>query len=179
MVDIGPVHSERELVEILELQRANLAVGLSAGEIASQGFVTVVHTLAILRAMHALEPSIVAREGGRVVGYALVMPNETRALLPILEPLFIRLSSMPALASVRFYVMGQICVAKSHRGQGVLDALYHGHREQLAGRFDVVVTEIATRNTRSMRAHARVGFEVLETYRDATDHWAIVGWRWR
>src|SRR5687767_14492964 len=122
MIDVGPVRSEEELREILELQRANLAVGLGADEIASQGFVTVVHTLEILRAMHALEPSIVARDGGRVVGYALVMPDQTRALLPILERLFVRLDSMPELASLRFYVMGQICVARSHRGQGVPDA---------------------------------------------------------
>jgi hypothetical protein len=38
-----------------------------------------------------------------------------------------------------------------------------------------VVTEIATRNVGPMRAHARVGFRVLEIYRDATDAWAIVG----
>jgi predicted N-acetyltransferase YhbS len=179
MVDIGPVRSDTELGEILELQRKNLAASLTFDEIASHGFVTVVHTPEILRAMHALEPSIVAREGGRVVGYALVMPRETRALLPILEPMFVRMESLEALAGLRFYVMGQVCVAKSHRGKGVFDALYRGHREHLGGRFDAVVTEIATRNARSMRAHSRVGFETIETYRDATDEWTIVSWRLR
>lgn len=179
MLDLGPVRSDSDFMEILELQRANLAASLSPEEIASQGFVTVVHSAEILRAMHALSPSIVAREGGRVVAYALVMPVETKALLPILAPMFARLETMTALAGVRFYVMGQICVAKSQRGRGIVDALYHSHRQHLGGRFDAVVTEIATRNTRSMRAHARVGFETLETYRDATDEWAIVSWRWR
>jgi RimJ/RimL family protein N-acetyltransferase len=36
------------------------------------------------------------------------------------------------------------------------------------------VTEVSTSNTRSLRAHARVGFEVVTTYRDATDEWAVV-----
>jgi RimJ/RimL family protein N-acetyltransferase len=74
----------------------------------------------------------------------------------------------------RYYVMGQICVAAGHRGQGVFDALYQGHRDHHGAAFDRVVTEIATRNVRSMRAHARVGFRVLEIYSDATDTWAIV-----
>jgi RimJ/RimL family protein N-acetyltransferase len=42
-----------------------------------------------------------------------------------------------------------------------------------------VATEVATRNTRSMRAHERVGFTVLERYRDATDEWALLRWDWR
>ncbi len=176
MFDVGPVRSEEELAQILALQRANLQVGLDPGEVASQGFVTVEHTPEILGAMHALEPSIVARDGGRVVGYALVMLREVRPLIPILDPLFVRLEATPALSGRRWYVMGQVCVARSHRGRGVFDALYQGHRDHLAGRYDQVVTEIATRNGRSIRAHARVGFQTLEIYRDATDEWAVVGW---
>jgi hypothetical protein len=34
------------------------------------------------------------------------------------------------------------------------------------------------RNARSMRAHARVGFAVVDTYRDATDEWALLRWDW-
>jgi len=59
-------------------------------------------------------------------------------------------------------------------GRGVFDALYEGHRRFLGGRYDAVVTEIATRNGRSMRAHARAGFETIHVYRDATDEWAVV-----
>jgi predicted GNAT superfamily acetyltransferase len=78
----------------------------------------------------------------------------------------------------RFYVMGQICVASRYRGRGVFDLLYGAHREHLRGRFDSVVTEVATRNPRSLRAHGRVGFEELERYRDATDEWALLIWCW-
>jgi hypothetical protein len=35
-------------------------------------------------------------------------------------------------------------------------------------RFDFTVTEVATRTTRSLRAHARAGFETLHVYPDAT-----------
>ncbi len=75
-------------------------------------------------------------------------------------------------------MVGQICVGKPWRGQGVFDLLYRAHRDQLRGRYDFVITEVATRNARSMRAHERVGFETIERYRDATDEWALMRWDW-
>jgi GNAT superfamily N-acetyltransferase len=127
--------------------------------------------------MHGIEPSIIAKEGDALAGYALVMPLECRAFIPILEPMFQRLESLGVLEE-RCYVMGQICVGKKWRGQGVFDLLYRAHRDLLRARYDSTVTEVATRNERSMRAHLRVGFTVIDRYRDATDEWALLRWDW-
>jgi len=173
------VESEADLREILALQRSQLPSRLDPEQMAREGFVTVAHDLPTLTAMHALAPSVVATREATLAGYALVMPLEAAPWVPILKPMFDVLATLSyrgrPLASLRHYVMGQICVAPAFRGQGVFDALYAGHRAHMAGRYDLVVTEIATRNTRSMRAHARVGFELLHMYRDATDEWAVVG----
>src|SRR5215471_11611065 len=177
MIEAGPVRSERELEQVLELQQANLARNLSATQISEQGFVTVEHTLDLLQRMHALAPSIVAREGEALAGYALVMPLECRSFIPILEPMFARLQQI-GMMKQRFYVMGQICVASAWRGQGVFDLLYRAHRKYLRNAYDFSVTEVATRNTRSMRAHQRIGFEIIDRYRDATDEWALLSWDW-
>jgi GNAT superfamily N-acetyltransferase len=177
MIEAGPVVDEDELGQILDLQRRNLVRNLSEREIGENGFVTVEHTLDVLRRMHALVPSIVARDGAELAGYALVMPVECRSFIPVLEPMFQRLEVL-GLFRQRFYVMGQICVASPYRGRGVFDLLYRTHREHLRGRFDSVVTEVATRNRRSLRAHLRIGFEELERYRDPTDEWVLVIWRW-
>ncbi len=175
MIEARPAGSDEDLRQILALQRANLPRNLDAAEIAAQGFVTVEHDLDVLRRMHALSPSIVAVEGGALAGYALVMPRECRELLPILEPMFRRLD---ALGVRDYYVMGQICVAKEWRGRGVFDLLYQAHRQHLSGRYARSITEVATRNTRSMRAHARVGFAVIDRYKDETDEWALLSWEW-
>lgn len=177
MIEARPVRNARELPQILELQRANLARNLSPEEIASQGFVTVEHTLPVLERMNAIAPSIVALDGAALAGYALTMPPECRPFIPILEPMFDRLGSLGILGQ-RFYVMGQICVGKPWRGQGVFDLLYRAHREHLSSRYDFTITEVATRNTRSMRAHERIGFQTIERYRDATDEWALLRWDW-
>lgn len=177
-VTAGIVESERDLAGILALQR-------ECREPTPDGFVTVAHTLDILRAMHALAPSIAARDAaGRIVGYALVMPKETRALVPILEPMFRMIEALPASeicgrSGARWYVMGQVAIARDYRGTGLFARMYAEHRRRYQDRFDAVVTEVATRNPRSLRAHERVGFRTISTYRDATDEWALLAWEWR
>jgi GNAT superfamily N-acetyltransferase len=173
-IQARPVRDDRELEEILALQRRNLPDNLDAAERGAQGFVTVEHNLDVLRRMHALAPSIVAKDGDELAGYALVLPVECRTLLPVLGPMFERLAAFRR----RFYVMGQICVAKPYRGRGVFDLLYAAHREHLGGRFDSCVTEVSVRNPRSLRAHLRVGFEEIERYRDTTDEWVLLAWNW-
>jgi GNAT superfamily N-acetyltransferase len=179
---VGTVRDSAELEQILALQRANLAANVSADEASAQGFVTAVHDLESLQQMHALAPSIVARGEHGLAGYALAMRVEARAQVPILEPMFQLFETLSwrgrPLAATHFYVMGQVCVAKPFRGQGVFDALYRGHRDHYRDRFELLVTEVSLRNPRSLRAHERVGFEPLHRYRDSVDDWVILGWDW-
>ena len=72
--------------------------------------------------------------------------------------------------------MGQICIDAPFRGQGLFDRMYREHKNQFATHFDFVVTEVAVINARSMRAHARVGFETIDRYRDETNEWAVLLW---
>ncbi|HVZ32297.1 MAG TPA: GNAT family N-acetyltransferase [Polyangiaceae bacterium] len=180
--EIGLVSRPEQLTGILDLQRENLEPALSRADAASQGFVTVVHSRHVLERLHALAPSVIACAGPRVVGYALVMLREARHDVPLLEPLFqllegVHFRGVP-LAQRRYYLMGQVCVAREYRGRGVFDALYAAHRQHYAEQFDCSVTEVATRNLRSLRAHARVGFETIERYRDAQEEWAVLAWAW-
>jgi ribosomal protein S18 acetylase RimI-like enzyme len=83
------------------------------------------------------------------------------------------------LPEYHFYIMGQICIAKEYRGKGLFDMLYEKHKEIFQSKYDFVITEVATRNIRSMRAHIRVGFKIIATYTDELDEWAVVIWDWR
>jgi GNAT superfamily N-acetyltransferase len=176
------VTDRSELRQILDLQRENLAPALSLEEQKAQGFVTVQHTLERIEQMHVLAPSIIVKSGNDLAGYALTMTLEAQQQAPILRSMFRLFDSLNfhgrPLPSFPFYVMGQICVARAYRGQGVFDELYRGHRRIYADRFELLVTEIATRNTRSLRAHERVGFEPIHRYRDDVDEWVIVAWDW-
>jgi hypothetical protein len=75
--------------------------------------------------------------------------------------------------------MGQICIDKPYRGEGIFQKLYNYQREVLSTYFDYCITEISQLNTRSIKAHLRQGFQIIDTHSD--DHgsiWEMVLWDW-
>lgn len=177
------VHTDDELEQIIQLQQDNLLTVISGAEQQEQGFVTLQHDLSLLKKMHALAPSVIAKDGEKLAGYALTMVPACRGLVPALEPMYSLLDSITwegkPLNSIPYYVMGQVCVAKKYRGQGVFQLLYNFHRQKYSNEYAALVTEIATRNHRSWRAHEKVGFRIIHTYRDQLDEWAVVLWDWK
>lgn len=172
--------TDDELGQIIDLQAKNLAENITADTRQSQGFVTVKHSFDLLKKMNASAQQIIAKDGNNVIGYALVMRPELRSAVPVLVPMFNMFSKIDylgkPLVSYRYYVMGQICVGEGYRGRGVFDGLYEKHRQVYSQEYDLCITEISRNNERSMRAHLRVGFNILYSFRDATDEWDIVVW---
>jgi RimJ/RimL family protein N-acetyltransferase len=177
------VTTTAELEQILALQRRYLRGVRTADEEKDQGFLTVAHSLETLQRMHDQEPSVIVKAGEELAGFALVMTRTSREWIPELLPFFDYLDQLSykdkPVATYNYYVIGQVCVAEAWRGKGVFDLLYQHHKDCFAQRFDFVITEIATRNTRSMRAHQRVGFRELAIHRDYLDEWAVVLWEYR
>jgi hypothetical protein len=175
--------SDKDLNQILLLQQQNLPDQLTEERRLSQGFVTVQHNLPLLRSMNASAPQVIARHAQKVVGYALSMRPELKHVVPVLVPMFELVEDLfyrgESLAKAKYYVMGQICVDENYRGAGVFDGLYQKHRQIYSRQYDLCITEVSTRNMRSMKAHQRVGFKTIHTFRDATDEWNIVLWDWQ
>jgi GNAT superfamily N-acetyltransferase len=177
------VNTTEELQQILSLQKENLARNIDEDEMNSQGFVTLRHNLPVLEKMHRLAPSIIIKDNEQVVAYALTMLKECRSLIPDLESMFSLFEKISwqnkALIDYRYYVMGQVCIAKSYRGQGLFEKLYAHHRKIYHSQFDLLLTEVSFRNKRSLRAHEKVGFKIIYTQKDALDEWAILAWDWK
>ena len=70
----------------------------------------------------------------------------------------------------------QVRPLREFRGQGLLAGLYDQLRAALASTHELCVTEIATRNVVSVRAHEKMGFEPIGTYSDGHEAWVIVAW---
>ena len=179
----GPAQSDAVLQQILDLQAENLREKLSADTQAAQGFLTFRYDLPLLRRMNDALPHVVAFQGSKLVGYALSTTSEICREEPLLRPLAERLDTLVLAGKPfrerRFYVMGQICVAKNFRGQGVFDGLYQTQQALNSSTFDCLVTEISLRNARSLAAHRRVGFRVVDEVEDPTGRWAVVAWDWQ
>ncbi|MCB0533886.1 MAG: GNAT family N-acetyltransferase [Lewinellaceae bacterium] len=174
------VQQEQEIQQILALQALNHPIALSDTAMQKEGFVTVRHEPNVLRQMNALYPSVIAVDGAQLAGYCLVMLRQFAEAVPVLVPMFNRLESLTwngkLLRESRWFVMGQVCVALGYRGQGVFDGMYAKLKEHCRADFDFVVTQVAARNARSLRAHERVGFETVEIYPDAAagEIWHVI-----
>jgi len=177
-----PVQNDHELHQILELQQLYLRGKTTNAEEKEQGFLTVIHDFDTLLQMHRLEPGVIVKDDETLAGYALVMTRGCGEMIPELLPMFdhfdhISYQNKP-VNDYSFYVMGQICVAKPFRGQGIFDMLYEEHRNLYGNKYDFIVTEISTSNRRSLRAHERVGFKPVYQFRDEIDEWSVVLWDW-
>jgi hypothetical protein len=175
---------DEDLQGILSLQQANLKQHLSPEEVASQGFVTVVHEMDLIRRLNDREQHIIARDGERVVGYTLAMTRDAREDIPVLVSLFNQLETIPLdnqmLSDYRYIVVGQVCVDKAYRGQHVLDRCYATYRDAYEKKYEIAVTDIASTNLRSRKAHQRIGFKEFKSFVDeAGTEWVIVVWDWR
>ena len=183
MVTYTTSQTDIDLRGILSLQQRNLPKNLTREEIASQGFVTVSHSLEDLQKMNDIEQSIIATENGKVIAYLLAMTEKSKFDIPILIPMFETFEGIQyknkVLSKYNYIVVGQVCVDKSFRGQGVLDKCYAHYVESFKNKYDFAVTEIATSNQRSMNAHKRIGFETVHEY-IAPDNvsWNIVVLEW-
>ena len=171
-----------ELQQILDLQWINLPQNISSKEAKEQGFVTVHHDMELLAAMNVPHPHVIAKDGDKLVGYTLVMLKEFGNKVPILLPFFEKINGLTyrgeRLRDVSYFVMGQVCVDKNYRGKGIFAGLYRQMKKEMSSHFQYVITEIATRNIRSIRAHEKVGFETVHIYSTEVEKWAIVSWDW-
>ena len=108
--------------------------------------------------------------------------NAARALDPSLGGLFASIDAASAagagLAARAYLVCAAVCVAKTHRGQGLLSRLYGRMRKDFATHYDCVMTDIARDNVRSLAAHRRAGFEVCGSQHYDGQTWDLVKCDW-
>jgi predicted GNAT family N-acyltransferase len=166
-----------ELEQIRTLQLQNSTQNITSEEQLQEGFVTVQHTIELLEKMNLACAHIIAKQEDVVVGYALVMLPSFRKEIAVLIPMFERIDAL--LLGTNYVVMGQICIAKESRKQGIFRGLYDFYKTELQEQFDVLVTEVAAANLRSIQAHEAVGFKTIEQYNEDGVLWNVILWDWK
>ena len=181
---ITTVQTDDDVRGILALQQKNLKKNLTSEQIKSQGFLTVEHKFSVLKAMNDAHPSVIVKDGDMVVAYCLAMLPQFRNDVPELIALFDTIDKIDyesqTLKDFKYVVMGQVCVGEGYRGMGFFDGMYQKLREELSAKFELCVTDISTNNSRSLKAHARVGFIPVKDFHDAIlgEVWRVVVWNW-
>ena len=99
----------------------------------------------------------VAREAGVVVGVVFAFRHDAGNHPPIVREMLrtverASLRQRP-LNTRRLFVYGPVCIAREHRGRGLLRSLYSAVLKELSGQFEAGVTFVANDNAHSLRAH--------------------------
>jgi GNAT superfamily N-acetyltransferase len=183
MISYTTANSKSDLEGILKLQKSNLPRSLNSDEIQSQGFVTVDHTYDLLKKLNDHEKHVIAKDLDKVIGYVLAMTKQSKFDIPVLFPMFDVFDTVlykeKRIPEYNYILVGQVCVDKEYRGQGIFDNCYTAYREFYKDKYHFAITEIANTNTRSLNAHKRIGFQEIYSYSgpDKTE-WIIVLWDW-
>ncbi|MAU26447.1 MAG: GNAT family N-acetyltransferase [Muricauda sp.] len=165
--------TDSELRQILHLQSCNLPENLAPEEKTREGFVTVKHNLELLRQMNAVCPHTLAVHNDKVIGYALSMHPSFGDTIPILKPMFAEIKKNGCRKN-DFIVMGQICIEKAYRGQGIFRGLYQNMKAFLFPNFTKIITEVDAKNVRSLNAHLAIGFKEIHRYKDGCREWMLI-----
>lgn len=169
--------SNEELTQILELQRINIPSSISEDESKTEGFVTIHHSFEILKAMNDKCSHVIAKSKDKVIGYTLCVLKEFKEDIKVLKPMFEGVDSC-LKQNETYVVMGQVCIDKAFRKQGIFRGLYNFMKEQQQTKFDMIITEVDIANTRSLNAHYTVGFKLMYTYNSKQQDWALISWDW-
>jgi hypothetical protein len=183
MITYSIVRTEEELKGVLHLLEQNLVTVLSDEEEKKEGFLTVAYSYADLKKMQDTTPGIIATENNAVVAYLLAMDPAFKADFPILKSFFelfetIKYKDKP-VSTWHYLVIGQACIDKNYRGKGILRKIYDAYSNLYREKFDFAISEIATRNLRSMNAHKRIGFIPVHEYTGPDGvQWTVVILDW-
>lgn len=184
MIEYSTVRNDEDIRGILNLLESNLAIHVPDEVEGDEGFVTMAYSLADLKRMHEVEPSIIARENDRVIAYVLALDPLITKDFPMLAPLlklFDEINYEGKLISAYHYlIIGQACIDKDYRGKGIFKKIYAAYKEQFKDTYDFAISEIATRNKRSMNAHKAIGFIPVFEYTGPDGiAWTVVVYDWQ
>jgi predicted GNAT superfamily acetyltransferase len=133
--------------------------------------------------MHEVYPSIIVKEGEEVVGYTIVTDKSVYGEHVELDHLFNTLDATSynnvQLKDVSYILIGQVCVGKTHRGQGWVPKMYEFYKKLHSKNYKYLVTDISQANKRSTRMHQKIGFETIGVIEQVGTGWDIVLWNWR
>jgi L-amino acid N-acyltransferase YncA len=158
--DVGQA-SEADLDGIVELQAANQA---DRGGALSASFPRV-RIAEMMREM----PVIVARRGGRIVGFLMTGTRAMTADVPILGAM---LAAYAGASDA--YVYGPICVAAEERGQGLAQAMFSELRRLVPAREGILF--IRRDNLASLRAHEKMGMREVASFLYSGREFAVLSY---
>jgi len=158
-----------EIDEVLKLHY-RYQIDSIAKEDRSDGFVTTPFTKDQMVDLINKESGLfIAKKGGVVVAYVMAASWEFWSAWPMFAFMINELQNLEykgqMLSVENSYQYGPICIDKSVRGTGVLEAIFEFAKNKMSERYPVLVTFVNKANERSYQAHKRkLGLDVINQF---------------
>ena len=182
VISIGKVENYSDLLQIRELNQNNLINNLSRKDILEYGFVTLNYNIELLKDVNKIQKSIVARDNDKIVGYAIVIDKTVYGLNKLFDDLIDRLSTISfnskKLKNVNYALVGQLCIKKEYRGMDIVKKIYDFYKKEYSKKYQYLITDIDEKNKRSLSAHLKIGFQIIDNFSWGDSNWNIILWNW-
>jgi len=141
---------------ILRLQSANYIANLSDEE-RREGFLSAQFTPEQTAQIAEDLGTMIAVVNHELAGFLCAFRREFDTGSPVIARMLdtydrVTFEGKP-LSSFNSYIYGPVCIARQHRGRGLLRGLYEAQKNDLAGRFEVGVAFVSRSNPHSLKAH--------------------------
>ena len=141
-----------------------------AEEDKADGFVTTPFTNEQMADLINKENGLfIAKKDDAVVAYVMAASWKFWSIWPMFAFMIKGLPDLKyhgkTLSTENSYQYGPICIDKSVRGTGVLEAIFEFAKDAMSKRFSVLVTFVNKTNERSYQAHKRkLGLDVIQEF---------------
>ena len=182
MIEICKVSDNDDLFQIKRLNQKNLKNNLTQEERLKYGFLTLEYDIELLLKVNKIEKSIVAKKGKKIVGYAIVINKTAYGLNKLLDDLIDRVNNLKYdknyLNKIDYALVGQLCIRKDYRGKGLVKDIYKFFKKEYSKKYKYLITDIDERNTRSLKAHTKNKFQIIDNFYWGDSYWNIILWNW-
>ena len=169
------IATQNDIDDVLELH-SKYQIDTITPEDKKDGFVTTSFTKEQLTQLINEENALfIARKNGAVVAYVMCGSWKFCSIWPIFTQMIHDLPNLSYLGQTitteNSYQYGPVCIDKSVRGSGALEAIFDFAREEMSKRYPILVTFINKVNQRSFKAHSRLGLEVIAEFSFNNNHY--------
>ena len=182
MIKLGKVLHHDDLIQIKHLNQENLKNNLSQRDRLKYGFLTLEYDIELLLKVNNIEKTIVAKNGNKIVAYAIVINKTAYGLNKLFDDLIDRVNNLKYnktnLYKIDYALVGQLCISKDYRGKGLVNEIYKFFKKEYSKKYKYLVTDIDERNTRSLNAHLKNKFQIIDNFYWRDSYWNIILWNW-
>lgn len=170
----------KDIPAVSELQQ-KYHISTVSEEDKPDGFVTTLFTEKQFKEIIEKENGLfIALDGDRVVGYAMAASWEYWSQWPMFQHMIKDLPNTQfqgeQLTLDNSYQYGPITVHKDYRGSKTFPNLFEYSRREMNKRYPILITFINHINPRSLRAHEKLGVEVIKSFEYNNNNYYELGY---